>query len=135
MLANSSMLVSLHEFLRSYHGVTLSKWVFQLQVYVVYMGKGLQGDSSDRQHGTRRLHYQMLAAVHDGTSVRKKIISYPVLICRHHSSFQRSYKLDWLLRLSSQLGEGACITCLHLQQRFPRIRGQTEQRTSHEISR
>jgi hypothetical protein len=72
MLANSSMLVSLHEFLRSYHGVTLSKWVFQLQVYVVYMGKGLQGDSSDRQHGTRRLHYQMLAAVHDGRSVKKK---------------------------------------------------------------
>ncbi|KAF0931433.1 hypothetical protein E2562_004560, partial [Oryza meyeriana var. granulata] len=36
------------------------------QVYVVYMGKGLQG-SSDNRHDMLRLHNQMLIAVHDGS--------------------------------------------------------------------
>uniref|UniRef100_A0A0D9WS94 Inhibitor I9 domain-containing protein n=1 Tax=Leersia perrieri TaxID=77586 RepID=A0A0D9WS94_9ORYZ len=36
------------------------------QVYVVYMGKGLQGSSDDR-HDILMLHHQMLTAVHDGS--------------------------------------------------------------------
>uniref|UniRef100_A0A0E0LDM9 Subtilisin-like protease n=1 Tax=Oryza punctata TaxID=4537 RepID=A0A0E0LDM9_ORYPU len=36
------------------------------QVYVVYMGKGLQG-SSENRHDMLRLHHQMLTAVHDGS--------------------------------------------------------------------
>jgi hypothetical protein len=35
------------------------------QVYVVYMGKGLQG-STENRHDRLRLHHQMLTAVHDG---------------------------------------------------------------------
>uniref|UniRef100_J3MFZ2 Inhibitor I9 domain-containing protein n=1 Tax=Oryza brachyantha TaxID=4533 RepID=J3MFZ2_ORYBR len=38
------------------------------QVYVVYMGKGLQGTSDDR-HDMLRLHQQMLTAVHDGSLI------------------------------------------------------------------
>uniref|UniRef100_A0A0E0AC14 Subtilisin-like protease n=1 Tax=Oryza glumipatula TaxID=40148 RepID=A0A0E0AC14_9ORYZ len=36
------------------------------QVYVVYMGKGLQG-STENRHDMLRLHHQMLTAVHDGS--------------------------------------------------------------------
>nr|CAB3470903.1 unnamed protein product [Digitaria exilis] len=54
------------------------------QVYVVYMGKGLQGDS-DRQHDdVIRLHNQMLTAVHDG-SLEKAQASH---VYTYSSSFQ-----------------------------------------------
>lgn len=55
----------------------------QLQVYVVYMGKGPQGDS-DRRHDILRLHHQMLTAVHDGRSITD---SFSFLGCPYPSSF------------------------------------------------
>jgi len=50
---------------------------------VVYMGKGLQGNS-DRQQDIMRLHHQMLTAVHDG-SLEKAQTSH---VYTYSSSFQ-----------------------------------------------
>jgi hypothetical protein len=68
-------------------------------VYVVYMGKGPQGDS-DRRHDILRLHHQMLTAVHDGRSITD---SFSFLGCPYPSSFQCCYiqYLEWMLPLHS----------------------------------
>ncbi|TKW22326.1 hypothetical protein SEVIR_4G221200v4 [Setaria viridis] len=72
------------------------------QVYVVYMGKGLQGDS-DLQHDTRRLHYQMLAAVHDG-SLEKAQASHVYTYSSGFQGFAAKLNKEQAMKLAEMPG-------------------------------
>ncbi|KAL5199438.1 hypothetical protein ABZP36_020641 [Zizania latifolia] len=72
------------------------------QVYVVYMGKGLQG-SSDDQHDMPRIHHQMLAAVHDG-SLEKAQASHVYTYSSGFQGFAAKLNKEQAMKLADMPG-------------------------------
>lgn len=69
------------------------------QVYVVYMGKGLQG-STENRHDRLRLHHQMLTAVHDG-SMEKAEASHVYTYSNGFQGFAAKLNKQQAMKLAS----------------------------------
>ncbi|PUZ59892.1 hypothetical protein GQ55_4G079700 [Panicum hallii var. hallii] len=78
------------------------------QVYVVYMGKRLQGDS-DRQQDIVRLHHQMLTAVHDG-SLEKAQASHVYTYSSGFQGFAAKLNKEQAMRLAEMPGVVSVFT-------------------------
>ncbi|XP_052159504.1 subtilisin-like serine-protease S [Oryza glaberrima] len=72
------------------------------QVYVVYMGKGLQG-STENRHDMLRLHHQMLTAVHDG-SMEKAEASHVYTYSNGFQGFAAKLNKQQAMKLANMPG-------------------------------